>query len=85
MGYKDLNIQQLIDLSKKANAQMNMQVAVLDKTFAELLKKLPQDEANEVDRLKSLTQKAIRMAKDGKADEAQELIRNYQNGRKSNK
>ncbi|WP_440881401.1 hypothetical protein [Tenacibaculum sp. C7A-26P2] len=85
MSYKDLNIQQLLNLSKKASSQINLQVQILDTTFSELLKNLPQDEANEIDKLKALTQKAISLAKQGKAEEAQEIIRNYQNGRKSNK
>lgn len=85
MSYKDLNIQQLLNLSKQASSQINLQVQILDTTFSDLLKNLPQDEANEVDKLKALTQKAINLAKQGKAEEAQELIRNYQNGSKSNK
>ena len=85
MDYKSLNIQELINLSKQASSQMNLQVQMLDKTFAELLKSLSKEDANEVDKLKSLTQKAISLAKQGKAAEAQEIITNYQNGRKSSK
>lgn len=79
------NIEQLKKLSEKANEQMKAQMNLLDGTFREMMIQLPENEAKEVERLKMLTNKSIQLAKQGKADEAREIIKNFQHGRKDNK
>ncbi|HET8839200.1 MAG TPA: hypothetical protein VFM82_09450 [Flavobacteriaceae bacterium] len=73
------DLDQLKRLSNEANEQMKRQMNLLDGTFNEMMVKLPNDEAKKVERLKVLTQKAILLAKQGKADEAQKIIKEFQN------
>lgn len=42
-------------------------------------------ERAEIEKLKSVTTQAINLARKGKADEAQSLLINFENGRKGNK
>lgn len=83
MSSKDL--QELIELSEKAKKQMNLQMKIVDQTFDEMTQKLPEDEAKEVAKLKALNKRAVALAKEGKAEEAQELIKNYRNERQGRK
>lgn len=85
MDLKGLNTQELIKLSKQITAQSKIQMSIMNNTLNDLIKELPNEEAAEIERLKGLTQKAIALAKQGKGTEAQDLIRNYKHGSKSNK
>ena len=85
MDLKELSTEELIALSKQITAQSNIQIGIMNNTLDDLIKELPSEDAREVERLKGLTQKAIALAKQGKGTEAQDLIRNYNNGSKSNK
>lgn len=79
------DLKQLIELSNKARKQMKLEMKVMDKTFDEMTQKLPEEEAKEVANLKALNKKAIALAKEGKADEAQEIIKNYRDERQGRK
>lgn len=78
-------IQGLIELSRKAKEDMNRQLDILDGTFSELVKKLPKEEADQVDRLKGYTQRAINLAKKGKQEEANDIISKIRNEYKNTK
>lgn len=73
-----VDIEQLKKLSEKAGKQMQRQMRLLDSTFSEMMVNLPEDEAKKVEKLKVLTNKAIQLAKQGKADEAQNIIKEFQ-------
>ena len=85
MGYKNLDLQELQKLSKNLSSQMKTQMSILDETFDKMVKELPEKDASKVEKFKVIFQKSMNLAKEGKTSEAQELIRNYNNGSKSNK
>jgi len=82
--YNQQNIQELKALGDKAMAEMKNQISIFDATLQEALKGAPQQDKSQIEELKALCNSAINLAKTGKADAAQELIRNYEHGRKSN-
>jgi len=75
------DIEELMQLSQQASKQMKTQMNLMDANFKHLMKELPDDEAKEVSNLQVLSKKAFALAKEGKTEEAQELIKNYKNGR----
>jgi hypothetical protein len=68
-------------LSQQASKQMKNQMNLMDANFKILMKELPADQSKEVSNLQVLSKKAFALAKEGKTEEAQELIKNYKNGR----
>jgi hypothetical protein len=75
------DIEELMQLSQQASKQMKNQMNLMDANFKILMKELPADQSKEVSNLQVLSKKAFALAKEGKTEEAQELIKNYKNGR----
>ncbi len=87
--FNSRNIHGLAELSRKAAAQLNQELRIFDQLMEETVKNVPDDQKPQVEEVKAFSVKAINLAKKGRVEEAQaltkELIRQHQNGRKSNK
>ena len=77
--YKDLNIDQLIKLSKANTKQIEIEMATFDKVYEEALKNVPEKDFDKMEKTKILCNKAINLAKEGKAIEAQNIINEIKN------
>ena len=83
--FKSENIKELQELSRKAVSELNTQIRIFESSINQTLENVNEDEKSEVEKLKALSTKAINLAKMGKADQAQQLIKDYQDERKGNK
>lgn len=81
-------IKQLEEMSRIATASsktLESQMNVLGDTMGELLKTVPDDQKAEIEGAQSLMTSVINSAKSGKFEKANELIKNFENGRKNSK
>ena len=83
--FKSDQLNQLINIARKSSEQINKEISIFDESLKEVLKNVPEEQKAEVEKLMSATTKAINYAKMGKAEQANEVIQNFQNGRKSSK
>jgi len=79
------NIEALTRLADKAIDTMNEEIAIFEKTLDKTISMSPSSDSEIIREYKALTQKAFNLAKMGKADEAQALIRSFQHGSKNHK
>lgn len=82
--FEDKTLKELHRLSRESSKKMNLELRILDKTLDETLKNVPDEHKSEIEKVKALSQKSIYLAKDGKLKKAQELIKKFRDGRKSN-
>lgn len=78
-------LNQLIKLGKTSTESANTQMKVLDETMKEMLRKVDDKDKPEIEKLMVTMNKSIALAKQGKSAEAQEIIKNFSDGRKSSK
>jgi len=83
--FRNNSIDQLQKMASKCTEQMNIQMAIFEKSLQEVKEKVTDEEKGDIERLQALSNKVINLAKKGKSDEASELIKNYNYGRKSSK
>lgn len=79
--YKSSNLNNLLQLAEDSKKQLNLSLAIFDETINEAIRNVPDADKGEVERFKAISQQAINLAKAGKSKEAQELIKNFTNGR----
>ena len=79
--YKSANLNSLLQLAEDSKKQLNLSLAIFDETMNEAIRNVPDADKGEVERFKAISQQAINLAKSGKSKEAQELIKNFTNGR----
>jgi CHASE3 domain sensor protein len=78
-------LSQLIKLGKTSTESANIQMKVLDETMKDMLRKVDDKEKPEIEKLMATMNKSIALAKQGKSAEAQEIIKQFSDGRKSSK
>lgn len=77
----DLNtIKRQAEMSKKLFAEINNQNRIFEQTIESAMKGAPESDKPELNRIRMLTKKAIALAKDGKSEEAQQLIKDFKHG-----
>ena len=81
--FKDQNLQDMIMLARKSAEQLNSEIVIFDKILDSTLKNAPEEDKRELEEVKALATKAVNLAKMGKAEEAQNIITQFKNGRKS--
>lgn len=82
MSFK--NIQSQLELSRKAISEMNKQNTIFETLLQEAIKGAPEEDKKEIDRIRSLTLKVQKLAKEGRIEEAQTLIKEHNYGGKNN-
>jgi len=82
--FKSEQLNSLLKLAEESKNQMNLQIRIFDETMVEMVKGVPEEDKEQVEHFRALSQRAINLAKEGKSQEAQELIKNFQYGRKGN-
>lgn len=77
----DLNtIKRQAELSKKLFAELNNQNRIFENIIESAMKGAPEKDKPEINRIRMLTKKAIALAKEGKSEEAQQIIKDFQHG-----
>lgn len=84
--------QEKIDQLKKLSAmaiesskQLNSQIRLVGDVLAETLRDAPEEHKREVEELQALMTKSINLAKQGKTEKVNDIIKKYRYGRKNNK
>lgn len=80
----DKNLQELIDLANQSQKTLDLKLSVFDKTMQEVLKNVPEEQKNEIQKIQSLTNKVINLSKEGKVNEINEILKQFGHGSKSN-
>lgn len=83
--YNNKSLAELQKMAITANKQLDIQMAIFEKSIQEVKKNVSDDEKIAIEKLQGLSQKAINLAKKGKSNEATELIKNFNYGGKGNK
>lgn len=83
MDLTDLHNQ--MKLSKNAVVEINKQNRIFERTIQQAIKGAPEQDKKEIEKIRLLTIKALNLAKQGKIEESQQLIKDFQNGRQNSK
>ena len=74
------NIKAQLQLSKKAIQETKNQNRIFETILQEAIKGAPKEDKKEIQRLQNMSRKAINLAKQGKLEEAQTLIKSFSDG-----
>ena len=74
------NILSQVELSKNAVMEMKNQNRIFENLLQEVVKGVPEKDKKKVEEIRQKSVQAIRLAEEGKADEAQKIIQDLQNG-----
>lgn len=74
------NIKAQLELSKKAIQETKNQNRIFETILQEAIKGAPKEDKKEIQRLQNMSRKAINLAKQGKLEEAQTLIKSFSDG-----
>jgi hypothetical protein len=83
MDFKFLQSQ--MELAKKSISEIKNQNTIFETLLHEAIKGAPEEDKQEIERVRALSVKALNLAKAGKTKEAQDLIKNFRHGGQSNK
>lgn len=72
-------------LSRKAIAEIKNQNRIFETTLQEAVKGAPNEDKKKIEEVRQLSVKAMNLAKEGKIEEAQNLINTFKDGFKNNK
>lgn len=73
------------ELAQNAMDQIKVQNRIFENTIQQALIGAPESDKKEIDNVKNLMANVTKLAKEGKINEAQNLIKEFQNGCKNNK
>lgn len=76
---KNMDIQSLIKLSESNANQMRIETAKVEKVFEAVIKNCPEGDISTIERLRILSNKAMNLAKEGKIQEANNVIEELKN------
>ncbi len=79
------HLKKLSAMAVESSKELNKQIDLMGDVVKETLKDAPEDQKSEIEQLQALMTKSFNLAKQGKADQVNDLIKNFRNGRKSNK
>jgi hypothetical protein len=68
------------ELSKKLFKEIENQNRIFEKTIESVMKGAPESDKPKINQIQMLSQKAINLAKQGKLEDAQNLIKNFRHG-----
>jgi len=76
-------ILQQSELAREAMTQMNIQNRIFETEIQKALEGAPDSDKKKIEEVKTLMNTVINLTKEGKTTEAQNLIKNFQNGGKN--
>lgn len=80
------NFKELQKMAEQAAKTSELHLKLLDETLKGTLQGVSDEkDKQQIERLMGMTTKAINLAKQGKPEQAQEIIKNFSDGRKSSK
>lgn len=82
--FKNGEINRLLEMSKKMSRQLKVEMRIFDESINETIRNAPDEDKAKIEEIKKISQKAISLAQQGKINEANELIKDFRNGRKNN-
>ena len=74
------NVQQQQKMVQKMIEEINNQNRIFEQTIESAMKGAPESDKKEIEKIRILAKKAISLAKQGKSDEAQNLIKQFSHG-----
>ena len=74
------NVQQQQKMVQKMIEEINNQNRIFEQTIDSAMKGAPESDKKEIEKIRILAKKAISLAKQGKSDEAQNLIKQFSHG-----
>lgn len=77
-------LKELLKSSEKAAMEIKNQNRIFGSTLQEAIKGAPIEDKDKIDQVRILSLKAIELAKQGKSEEAQQLIKEFNNGGQGN-
>lgn len=77
------SLQQQAEMSKRAVEEMKRQIRLYEQTMETMVKTAPDDQKTELESVRLMSIRALNLAKQGKSDEAQQLIKDFKNGGKN--
>lgn len=80
-NFDNIDFEGLNKLAEESKKLINAEMAKFETTFSEVRKNLPEDKLAEFDKNKALMNKAIALAKQGKQEEANQIINKLKNER----
>lgn len=81
----DLNdVIQQANISKEAIQQIKNQNRIFETILHEAVKGAPNEDKSKIEEVRMMSKKVIDLAKQGKSEEAQQMIKDFQNGGKNN-
>lgn len=75
------DINEQIKLANKAIEQLKNQNSIFEKIIQTALENAPQEDKEKIQKLQMTSMKAINLAKSGKITEAEEIIKEFSNGK----
>lgn len=72
-------IDQLLELSEKLSEKINIDIKLVEKLNDEMLKNVPEEQKGEIEKMVAIKNKALILAKEGKQEEAINIIKEMQN------
>lgn len=79
------NLNELISLAQNSAKTLDVQLQAMDGIMREVIRNVPEHEKAEVERVQGLMQRVQKLAMSGNIQEATELIKQFQDGRKNNR
>lgn len=76
-------IRQQMDMTNKSVDELKKLSANFEHTMSDMVKKAPKEHQQQLEAVRVMTVKALNLAKQGKNDEAQQIIKDFQNGSKN--
>lgn len=76
---------ELTKLAEKSIDELQGQINLFDLYLQETIKSVSEEDKKEVEKVRAISTQAFELAKMGKANEAQELIKKFEDERKGNK
>lgn len=78
--FKGMDVEALKKMSEEASRMINAEMGIFEKTYEDLKKKLPEGQVGKLELAKASFNKAIILAKEGKQEEATNIINTIKNG-----
>jgi hypothetical protein len=80
-NFDNMDISSLIKMSEESKKLINIEMAKFDKIFEEVKKNVPAEQVGFLEKTKAQMNKAIILAKEGRQEEANEIVNNLKHER----
>jgi len=82
--FDNKGLDKLLRMAEESQKTLDLHMRIFDVNMDETIKKAPEEDKKAIEECKGICQSFINLAKNGKFEEGEELIKKYKDGRKSN-